>query len=97
MAVNSLSFSELRALSPAERERRLAAFAALRGQPINGELQYLDEGIAELESRYEMSSATMREKLASGGLRETADIGKWLMLLDARDALVTTAGQTRPE
>jgi hypothetical protein len=89
MAVNALRLSELRTLSPAEREQRLAAFAALRNQPVNGELQYLDEIIADLEKRYEMSSATMRERLVRGEIRETADIGKWLMLLDARESLKT--------
>lgn len=96
MAINSLRLSELRRLGPAEQERRLAAFAASRGQPLNGELEYLNDLIAELETRYEMSSDTMRERLRRGELRETADVGKWLMLLDARDALGQSAAQARP-
>ena len=87
MSVTTLRLSELSSLSPDERTRRLHAFAALRNQPLNGELAFLDEQIAELERRYEISSEAMKQDFHAGKIRETAEICTWLILLDARDQL----------
>ena len=43
----------------------------------------VDHEIRALEQRYEMSSATMRAKIARGEL-DTADTSRWLVLLAAR-------------
>jgi hypothetical protein len=88
MAVSRLRLSELSSLAPEEKQQRLAQFLAARRQPLNGEPAFLDERIAAFEKRYEMSSAVMREKLSTGELPETVDVGTWIMLLDAREKLV---------
>jgi hypothetical protein len=88
MTVNAMGLSDLRGMSPEERERRIASFIAERGEPANGEAKFLEDRIREFEVRYEMSSATMVERIRSHAMPETADICKWLMLIDAQSALV---------
>ena len=51
----------------------------------NGQRAQLDARIREFELRYEMPFETMRERLRSGELDETAEIVRWLMILSARD------------
>jgi midasin (ATPase involved in ribosome maturation) len=87
MSVESLRLSELRGLSPEQRERRLAAFASGRKQLLNGEMDDLNRQIAVFEKRYEQSSASMRERFKQGAIHETAEICEWLMLLELRDSL----------
>jgi hypothetical protein len=89
MAVNTLNLAELRGLPDDERLNRLAAFVKARQEPMNGEMHFLNECIGEFETRYEMSSATMLDRLRSKQIPETGDICKWLMLIDARKSLVT--------
>lgn len=91
MAVRSLTLSELRALSPAEKAARIAAFTGEPNAPLNGELTELSGRISDFERRYEMSSETMRSRLRRGELKETADIGRWSMLVDLRDDLERAA------
>lgn len=43
----------------------------------------LREEIAAYETKYEMSSEEMKEKLATGELEETPDISEWVYLLNA--------------
>ncbi|HET6879135.1 MAG TPA: hypothetical protein VFI31_03205 [Pirellulales bacterium] len=91
MAVRSLTLSELRALSPAEKAARIAEFTGQTNLPLNGELTELSSRIADFERRYEMSSETMRSKLQRGELKETADTGRWSMLIDLRTDLERAA------
>jgi hypothetical protein len=96
MALNTLSLSELRDLSPEERDRRVASFMAARNEPANGEIQFLGERIREFEVRYEMSSATMLQRFRSHAIPETAEICRWLILLDAKNALEKPTEEPRP-
>jgi hypothetical protein len=91
MAANFLRLADLSSLPDAERERRVTEFAAGRNVAPNGELGDLGIEIARFETRYEMSSATMRQKLIEGVLAETEDICSWLMLLSLRDKLAAEA------
>ena len=85
----ALRLSELYNLSPAEKANRLAALVERRNRPLSGELADLERQIAQYETRYEMSSESMSEQLGQNKIRETAEIGQWLILLDLRDRLAT--------
>ncbi|MBL9090210.1 MAG: hypothetical protein JNL96_03245 [Planctomycetaceae bacterium] len=87
MAVKTLRLSELGRLSEAESEARLEEFGAKKPFVLNGEVEHLNSRIARLESRYEISSKQMIEAVKAGRMKETAEIGHWLMLLDMRDRL----------
>lgn len=89
MGIKSLRLAELRSLSDEQIEARVADFAANRDSPVNGEIDVLDERIAAFETRYEMSSGAMREKLSKRELEETADLCAWSMLVNLRDKLVS--------
>ncbi|HQU43070.1 MAG TPA: hypothetical protein PK867_09665 [Pirellulales bacterium] len=91
MGVRSLLLSELRALSAEQRAARIAEFAGDSNAPLNGELTELSSRISDFERRYEMSSETMRSKLDRGELKETAEIGRWSMLVDLRNDLERAA------
>ncbi len=92
MSVKTLRFSDLRDLTPRERKERIRQFA--RGPFLNGGAVEIGERIAEFESRCEMSSKTMREQFKTGNLRETAEIGRWLILLSIRDDIERAASKT---
>ncbi len=92
MAVKTLRFSELRNLSPPERKERIREFSQRPSR--NGGAAEIDQRIAEFESRYEMSSKTMREQFRTGNRRETAEIGRWLILLSIRDDIERAASET---
>jgi hypothetical protein len=87
MAVKTLRLADLKGLSPAELTARAEEFASDQGAPLNGEASLLHNRIAAFETRYEMSSETMRKHLADRTLKETADICAWSMLLNLRDKL----------
>ena len=88
MAARTILQSDLCGLPDADLERIAAEFAADRQGPLDGELADLDSRIAAFETRYEMSSATMRQLFADCQIRETADICAWITLLNLRDRLV---------
>lgn len=71
--------SELEAMTREERGETLDAIAEATGDKTSS----LHEQIEVLEDRYGMSSAKMREKLATGEMEETPEISKWLFLLNA--------------
>ena len=79
--------TELKALNPDERARRISEFVAKRHEQPNGELAALAAELAELENFYGMPSETMRSEYAAGRVRENADVCRWLMLLRVRDSL----------
>lgn len=87
MSAKTLRLSDISGLPEEQQRARVAAFLAARSEPSNGELAVIDDRIAELERRYEVSSATMREQVSSGTIRETAEICHWLMLLDMKAKL----------
>lgn len=82
MSIPKLRLSRL---DDEQRAEKLAEIVAKRNQPLNGEAAYVDEKIAEYETRYEMSSETMVKQFRARQLKETADICSWMMLLDVRD------------
>ena len=53
--------------------------------------------IKKFERRYEMSSVSMREKLHTGAIKETADICSWLMLLKAREDFELESPKSRTD
>ena len=53
--------------------------------PRNGQAHSIDARILAFEVRYEMTSQVMRERFATGELQDTADLARWLMLLQVRD------------
>jgi len=86
-----LYFSELRALTPEQQQAKLLEFAGRRHIPANGQLERLEAEIREFEQRYELPSSDLAEALRTGKLRETAEVGRWLILVAARQRLVRSA------
>jgi hypothetical protein len=86
MAMNSstLRLSEIANLPEAERKRLYTEFMR-NGIVPNGEVEELDRQVAAFEQVYEVSSDTMQRQIAEGSRRETAEIGRWLMLLELRN------------
>jgi hypothetical protein len=87
----TLRSSDLRNLSEQQVGQRAEEFMAGRPQTLNGVVEQLDQRIAAFEKQYEMSSATMRKRLASGEQKETQDICLWSMLLSLREKLEPAA------
>ena len=85
MAHKSISLNTLRALPAAERERALAELSANAAAPRNGQSDVLDARIHFFEQQYEMTSDELHQRLRSGQQTETADVAKWLFLLEARN------------
>jgi hypothetical protein len=77
--------SDLAGMTRDEQNRVLTELNREIDTPRNGQGAVLDARIRELERLYEMSSREMCERLERGELRETADVARWLYLLDARD------------
>ncbi len=89
MAGTTFFFSSSEPLTEDQIAQRSRDIRAAMQQPVNGQMADLDARILELENRYEMSSATMTMKVRAGELRETRDIGTWLMLLRLREHATT--------
>ena len=83
MSVLTLRLSEVANLPAAERDRLYADFMRSGIMP-NGELLELDQQIAAFEQVYEVSSDTLLRQIAEGSRRETAEIGRWLTLIELR-------------
>jgi len=90
MATEILNLSELRGLSKDEALAKAKAFAADRHN-LNGELAGLDHEIQRYETRYEFPSAELNVRLANGLVKDTFDICRWAMILQARDSLVASS------
>ena len=87
MAVRSLPLSQLAGMGEEQRRQTLAAFAANRHQPLNGQVVAVQERIAAFEAEYELPSEAMLRQVREGRMTETEPINRWMMLLDARDRL----------
>lgn len=84
MSIKALNLSEVAKLNESEQKQSYSAF--LRGRhTLNGELTELDKRIADFERVYESSTETMIKRLQSGQQAETAEIGRWLMLVELRN------------
>ena len=82
--LKTLRLTELSNLSTTEREAAVRDLARSALARPNGEMGAVESQIRAFERRYEMPSATMEARLASGALQETADIASWLIALDAQ-------------
>ncbi len=78
----SIRLSEFGRLSEPEKRVAVGELAKAAHGPPNGELRALEDEIRSFERRYELSSAQMREMVASGRLPENQDVCRWLMSLE---------------
>jgi hypothetical protein len=84
MAQQQIRLKSYFAMSAPEREETLQSFLRAASVPRNGQTSLLDARIREFEVRFEMTSAELHQRLRDGSQRETAEIAKWLFLLEAR-------------
>ncbi|CAN5659551.1 hypothetical protein BH23GEM5_BH23GEM5_05370 [soil metagenome] len=78
-------------LSNMDTGQRARVLDALVKATREGAADYsvLNARIRKLEMRYEMSSGEMRKRVQKGSMKETAEIARWLLLLEARQDCVT--------
>ena len=91
MAQTTVSMAELRAMTAGQRKSVVADLLSRATAARNGQASALDDRIRDYELRFEMTSTELRERLRSGQQPETAEIAKWLFLLDARASAPTAA------
>lgn len=93
--------SELFNCSSNEQEDRINHLFQAALYPTEAQLSQqetaLGTRIRSFECQYEMSSLRMRIQLASGQIKETADICSWLMLLKARDEFSSEPSKPRTD
>lgn len=77
----------LRNMSEAERTRLLDAAFDSSPEPLANFLAVLDARLRVFEQRYELPSTALPEALASGELRETAEVSEWLFWAQLRSHL----------
>lgn len=80
----TISLSDLRDMSPKEKEEALGDLVEGARAPANGRLTDIDARIAEFERIYELPSDEMVAEVDSGARKETDEIASWLMLLRVR-------------
>ena len=85
MSHKSIFLNTLRALPAADRAQALAELAANAAAPRNAQSAVLDARIRVFERQYEMTSDELHQRLRTGQQTETADVAKWLFLLEARN------------
>lgn len=89
----SVRVSELSEMSEVERAETARKLIPGSGATPNGHAERVDAEIREYEGRYETSSDRLLEELYEGERQETADIARWLWLIDLRQR--TISHQTR--
>jgi len=82
---NAIRFADLKALSKQDRENAIKGIRDEAIAPVNGQAFVMKAKIQAYESRYEMTSAQLRERLKTNTFRETAEISDWLFWLRVRD------------
>jgi hypothetical protein len=80
----SVRISDLNAMSEAESAEAARRLIPGIGASSNGQLEGLDAEIHEYELRYETDSERLIKELYEGERQETADIARWLWLIDLR-------------
>jgi hypothetical protein len=80
----SVRASDLSKMSEAERAEAARKLIPGNGASSNGRIESLDAEIREYELRYEVPSERLQKELREGALQETADIVRWLWLIDLR-------------
>lgn len=88
MTVNSFRLS---GMSAEQLDRSISAMIRAIESAPNGEVATVNEEIADFERIYEMSSDTLTQRLGRNQIKETAEINRWLMLLNLRQRLVTAS------
>lgn len=74
-----VSLSKLEGMTREERGQTLDALTEASGDGTSS----VSEEVKAFEDKYGMSSAEMKEKVATGEMKETPEISKWLFLLNA--------------
>lgn len=77
----------LRQMSEAERTRLLEDAFAESPKALANYLAVLDARLRVFEQRYELPSSALPEAMASGQLRDTADVSDWLFWARLRSDL----------
>lgn len=80
--LNQLTSAELTTLSPALKEQRLAELVDNARSANGSASQYIRARIHAFELRYEMTSGQLLERLRDSSQPETAEVAKWLFLID---------------
>jgi hypothetical protein len=95
MGTEAIRLSELSKLGATEKDSKLRKLMGATRRPPNGELAALDGRIREYEARAGYDSGTLKRRLASGEIAETADVCDWLMLLDLRERVGSVISRPR--
>ena len=78
----AVKLNELANLPASERAKAIERLANEAKGPVNGLAVAALARIRTFESRYEMTSEQLVERLRGGQMQETAEIAEWLFLLD---------------
>ena len=89
----SIPSAALRQMDEAERTRVLNAAFDSSSESLSAYLAVLSARLRVYEQRYELPTSTLTAALASGALRETAEVSAWLFWAELRSQL---AGKARP-
>lgn len=81
-----IHLDELATMSPGEFADQSAALVAASHKAGTEGSPTVERRIRQFEARYEMDSTALRQGLAEGTIKETADISAWLFLLDVRNS-----------
>lgn len=96
-----IKLSDFSKMPEKEKDRRIGELFQAALNPTEEQLDQqkneIDDRIRSFESRYKMSSSEMKQSLASGQLKETADFCSWLMLLKIRGRFEGRNGSARPK
>jgi len=89
MMAYSVRMSEFREMSEEERAGVVSKLAREALKSPNGQMmEQLNAEIRDFERRYEITSEHLREELYEGQRPETADVARWLWLLDLRERTI---------
>ena len=83
----AVRFTDLKSMSPEEKDEALGNLVAGARSSHNGQIDKLEAEIRDYERRYEVSSERMVQELSEGERKETAEIASWLMRLRIRERM----------
>ena len=89
----TISSAALRGMTESERARVVDEAFHCTAAELQNYLLVLDARLRVFELRYELPTAALGDALASGKLRDTADVSEWLFWAHLRSDL---ARETRP-
>ncbi|CAN5922257.1 hypothetical protein BH11GEM2_BH11GEM2_21820 [soil metagenome] len=82
---HAIAARDLGSLSKHDRDIAVGALANEAIAPVNGHAMVIKAKIQGYETRYEISSSQLMERLRSNPSAETADIAHWLFWIRLRD------------